>query len=395
MNTQRVRNLLRTTSLIALGMGAATAADAQTVINGGGSSLAFPTYSQEFAQFTKLNPHFSFTYADAGSGGGQAGFLNNDCTFGGYQTCSPTFTVDFGASDAFLSSTQVSGYTLAAQDGPLIQLPTFGVPITIPFRNAKLTRGTELALTDAQLCGIFSGKLTNWTQVDRSAAPGTITVVYRADSSGTSFLFSQHLAAVCTPADSSFTGTLAATKTFTSLFANNVPPANFVGASQSSGVAATLLASSSAMAYLSPDYTSIAPKSPNTTTLVVASVVNGVNKVAYQPSVNNTVTGLVHPGKGSTNASPPATKATAANPLNWIPAIPITDSGYSIVGYTTWDVSTCYANATVATGVTNFLKDNYNNATFKALIQNNGFVPVVNSGAARYVTAINNDFLRV
>jgi ABC-type phosphate transport system substrate-binding protein len=405
MNTQFYRALLQTTSLAALVAGTTTIAGAQdlaapddvtpavtTEIRGGGATLPEPTYRQEFSAFSKLTGGaFKFTYAGSGSGGGQAGFLNNDCTFGGFQTCTHSFTVDFGASDAFLAASQVAGYTLAKQDGPLIQIPKIGVGITLPFRNSKLTKGTQLQLTDSQICGVFSGALNNWSQVSSKAAPGPITVVYRADSSGTTFLFTQHLAAVCNA--SQFSGTLAATKTFTTLFAGGTPPANFTGSSQSSGVAATLLASNSAIGYLSPDYTSIALKSPNTTSLIVASVVNSSNSVAYQPTTGNITTGLANPGAGSTNAQPPATKAAAANPLNWIPSIPTTTSGYSIVGYTTWEVSTCYAHPDVKSGLIKFLKDEFHNTMFKTIAENNGFVPVANSAASRYVTAIDNDFL--
>ena len=182
-----------------------------------------------------------------------------------------------------------------------------------------------------------------------------------------------------------------------SLFANNTPPgSNYLKAeSQSSANVASRPARTirSAVGYLSPDYTSIAPNSPNTTTLKVASLVNPTNGIAYQPTTGNTALGLKSPGTGSTNPNPPSSQSAAANPLNWVPSIPQTNAGYNIVGYTTMDLSSCYADKTAGSDLINFLNEFLSNSAYSAIINANGFVPVINSAAARYVTAIKNDFL--
>ncbi len=389
------RALLGAASAIAIAAGASGAMAQTTTLVSGGSTLAGPTYGVLYGLFQTANPSYVFApYAEVGSGGGQAGFLNNDCTFGGRVTCSTPVPVDIGASDSVLAAASVTAYNttgLSVQDGPLIQLPTFGTPITIPFKNSKITSGSKLVLTDDQLCGIFSGKLTDWSQVDAKAAPGTITVVYRAEGSGTSYLTTQHLSFVCNSSNSSITFT--PQLLFASEFPNSTPPANFIAETGSGGVQAELLSLSSAIGYLSPDYTSIAPGSTNHSSLIVASVMNAANGIAYQPTVKNTELALKSPGKNATNGTPPNTAANAADPNQWVPQLPTPSAGYPIVGYTTFEVSSCYADKNAGSGVVSFLSNMYKNSSYKTRINTNGFATLVNGGLTNFVTSINNDFL--
>jgi ABC-type phosphate transport system substrate-binding protein len=394
------KSLACTVSAAALSLFAGTAAmAASTTLNGGGSTLAQPTYVAEFNLYTSSAPSVLFSYDGVGSGGGQSAFLNNDIAdfnspTNQYGTIVGT-TVDFGASDAFLSSSQVNPngtYGLSSTDGPLIQIPMFGVPITIPYVNAGLTKA--LTLTDAQICGVLSGQITNWSQLSSKATKGTIEVAYRSDGSGTTFLLTQHLNAVCTASNSSFPAyPVPITKTFTQLFTGGSVPTNFTGESGSALVQSYLLATPLSFGYLSPDYTSIAPKSANTSSLKVATVVNGINGVGYQPTVANTNTGLSNAGPGSTNATPPSTPTTAADPLLWVPSVPQTNKGYSIVGYTVWILSSCYADKTAGTDLDSFLKKHFATKSYQTLIENNGFSPLANTAAAPYVSAIDDDFL--
>jgi hypothetical protein len=88
--------------------------------------------------------------------------------------------------------------------------------------------------------------------------------------------------------------------------------------------------------------------------------------------VTYTTTGLSNPGAGSTNTTPPATKTTAADPLNWVPLIPLTNSGYPIVGYTTVELSSCYANKTAGSALISFFNDAYGNSAYTAIVKNDG-----------------------
>jgi ABC-type phosphate transport system substrate-binding protein len=287
-----------------------------TTINAGGSSLAFPTYTADFAEYTSTKStskaSYLFDYAAAGSGAGQNAFLNNNIGYFepvsssnsvGYAAGTLTYgtivgtQVDIGASDAFLTAGQLSNaatgsYAESSVDGPLIQLPTLGVPITIAFNESGVTSG--LTLTDSQVCGVLSGKITDWNTLNSSIPAGTtIKVVYRSDGSGTTFLTTQHLNAVCTASNSSFPVLpVPVTKNFVAssggVFTSSSLPANFIPESGSGGVAKELVATANSIGYLSPDYTSIAPSSPNTTSLQVASLVNGVNGKTYAPTIANT-----------------------------------------------------------------------------------------------------------
>lgn len=429
------RSLLATASLAALLTGAATQAMAQTHINGGGSTLAYPTYLSEFTDLFALNNAFIFGnkkvsppityYGSVGSGNGTTAFLNNDYTLDNNGTSAPVAsfpagtTIHYGASDGVLTSDQVTAYnasTVGKASGPLIQLPAFGTPITVPFDDGS---ATAVTLTDTDLCGIFSGKFTNWNQTSAKASvpANPITVTFRGDGSGTTFLFTNHLASVCTASTSKIT--FVATQYFGGLF--STLPANFFPSTGSGGVQATIVTIQGASAstpktltgtyltakgatpisvsrtvtapgaagYVGPDYTAIAPKSANYNANVrVASLVNRTDGKTYSPSTANTTSAL------ATSAAPPSTKTTAANPVNWVPLTPAPTAGYPIVGFTNLIVSQCYKVANVTTGIKSFLQNQYNNnGSFATDISNSGFVKVPNLLSATYVTAINNTFL--
>jgi ABC-type phosphate transport system substrate-binding protein len=387
-------------------------------LNAGGSSASGPTYIADFEAYTAAKSGDLFSYEAVGSGGGQNAFLTNNIGYFepaspsntiGYKTGTLTYgtivgtQVDFAASDAYLVASQLTnpatgsyGTTTegSAIDGPLIQIPTIGIPLTLAF-NQSAIGSAGLTLNDAQICGVLSGKITDWHALDSAIPAGTtIDVAYRSDSSGSTFLLTQHLNAVCTSANSNFAIPVAITKTFASLFPGSTPPANFTGENGSGALAQQLVATANSLGYVSPDYTSIAPKSANTTSLQVASVVNGQNNVAYLPTVANTTLGLTHPGPGSTNATPPATLSAAQNPLNWVPAVPQTTEGYSLVGYNTLDASSCYANTSAGKLLVDFLKDVLKKSgSYATVTTNNGFVPLSNSGAAKFFTAVSDTFL--
>ena len=433
------RSLLATASLAALLTAGANGAMAQVRINGGGSSLGYPTYLAEFTDLYTLNKAYIFAngkvsqgpvvsyYGSVGSGKGTAAFLTNDATLlngggaGKYKNGTtivsvpaPNFTagtpVHYGASDALLASTDVTNYNASAvgrASGPLIQVPAYGVSVAIPFNDGSATTAT---LTEADLCGIYSGRFTNWNQTSSRLPAGPITVIFRGDGSGTSFLFTNHLATVCG-------GGFTAGDYFAGNFATL--PSNFLPATGSGGVQAAFLAiqnatsfpitltgtyltsktaapitvtrtitSSSEVAYIGPDFTSIAPNSPNTSSAIkVASIVNRNSNVAERPTVDGTRRGL------NTSAAPPSTLIDAKDPTKWVPLNPNPSAGYPIVGFTNLILSQCYSNSTVTTGIKAFLQNQYNNATFATDIANSGFVTVPNVVSANYVSRINGTFL--
>ena len=366
----------------------AQAATPTTLVIGGATSTQ-PLYTQEFGLFNQQNPSTLLTYTGKSSGAGQTAFLTDDPTQLGLP---PGGTVDIGTSENPLSTSQISGYARTASDGPLIQVPLQGAPVTIPFNIKGVTK---LTLNDDQLCGIFSGKLSNWRQVNASLS-GQITVVYRSDSSGPSTVLLNHLARVCTAANSSFPLPVNVSNYFAKTFANGTVPsgaAKFLAAAPASDLQAKLIATPGSIGYIAPDYTSIAPSAAHASSLLVASLINGVNKVAYQPTVTNTALALASPGPGATNTAAPSTAAAAAQPALWIPANPQPKAGYPLVAYSTWLISSCYADKNKAAAIKLFLQDHYYNSQYVALEAKNGYALLTNATGNLFANAVTSAFV--
>jgi phosphate transport system substrate-binding protein len=362
-------------------------------VYGGGSSLAAKVYQQQFEDhFSVTDPTFAVNYSSIGSGAGQKLFLQNSPAADTNNITPSGSDISFGASDATLTSTQINDWSnppgttgvVGGQPvaGNLLQFPTFGTPITIAFPKTAGQRGNgALQFTDAQLCGIFSGKINTWgalsgiTSGGATAPTGTINVIYRADSSGTSFLLTQHLAAVCNSSNSNITFT--ASTSFASEF-GGTPPSNFTGATNSAGVQASISGTTGSLGYLSPDYTLIAPVNANAPKIpLVASVQNGNDGVYYEPtSVNaqNALASVTLPPVGD------------ANPADYVPSAPNPPHFYPIVGFTTIDAAQCYADPTQGGDVLELLQDYYQLPYLQQLLATNGFTSLPAAFAARVVS---------
>ena len=104
-------------------------------------------------------------------------------------------TVDFGASDMPITDEEL------AKDG-MIQFPTV-IGGVVPVVNIKGIAPGQIKLTGAVLGDIYLGKVTKWNDAALTALnPGVplpdadISVVRRADGSGTSFIFTNYLSKV-------------------------------------------------------------------------------------------------------------------------------------------------------------------------------------------------------
>src|SRR5262249_43103505 len=150
-------------------------------LTGSGASFPFPLYSAWFKSFSNQNKSISVDYQAKGSGAGIQDFINR--------------TVDFAASDAAMTDEE-----MAKVPGGVQLVPMTGGEIALAY-NVAGVKG--LKLTRGAYAGIFLGKITKWSDPKIKAAnPGLslpdqdITVVRRADSSGTTFVFTTHLSAV-------------------------------------------------------------------------------------------------------------------------------------------------------------------------------------------------------
>ncbi len=168
--------------LVASALGAAGQASAETLINGAGATFPYPIYSKWFSEYAKIDRSVKFNYQSIGSGGGI-----KQITAG---------TVDFGASDKFLTDAE-----LKAAPGKLLHIPTVMGAVVVTYNLPGVSGG--LKLKSADVADIYLGKITKWND-PRIADdnPGVklpneaIVVVHRSDGSGTTSIFTDYLSSV-------------------------------------------------------------------------------------------------------------------------------------------------------------------------------------------------------
>ncbi len=150
-------------------------------LQGAGASFPAPLYSKWFKTYSTNHPNLQIDYQSVGSGGGIKSFIDK--------------TVDFGASDAAMTPEEIAKVDVGVQ-----LLPMTSGSIVLSY---SLEGVTELKLSRKAYAGIFLGQIKTWNDplivktnpgVNLPAKP--INVVVRADSSGTSFVFTKHLSAI-------------------------------------------------------------------------------------------------------------------------------------------------------------------------------------------------------
>ncbi|MEI2417862.1 substrate-binding domain-containing protein [Orrella sp. JC864] len=343
-------------------MAAASVASAQVV--GGGATLPERLYGATTAPtgiFVEPSLGFTdFSYTGVGSGGGKAGFLNNNPA--SINSTAPN--VHFAGSDSVLSASELSTYEAnrLATWGPLIQVPAAGTSVVIPFNKAG---SNEVNLLPALMCRIFAGTVANWSQIPGSGRSGPITVVYRAGSSGTTELFTRYLTAACSGVtltsstlkpDANGTPRFATTSTFAQLFVNNTPPANFIEATGSQGVIDALGAAEGRITYISPDF--------------IEGPLDGDNIARVRgaaPTTENVIAAL--------GTSAPPSGAARDNPANWVPTFANPSQGYPIVGYTNFIVGQCYQNPAVQQRILDLIEAHVF-GDFDAKVVEHRFIPL-------------------
>jgi phosphate transport system substrate-binding protein len=164
-----------------VGAGVAQSLQAQSLqINGAGATFPNPIYSKWFDEYNKKNPNVRINYQPIGSGGGIRQVTAQ--------------TVFFGATDGPMTEEQI-----LAAPGRILHLPTV-LGADVPVYNLPGVSG-EIKFTGAVLADIYLGKITKWN--DPAIAklnsglklPATdITVVHRAEASGTTYIFVDFLA---------------------------------------------------------------------------------------------------------------------------------------------------------------------------------------------------------
>ncbi len=153
---------------------------AETELVGAGATFPAPVYTKMFDQYGS-NTGVKINYQAIGSGGGQSQLKNK--------------TVDFGASDAFVTDDQMKDFP-----APIVHVPTVAGAVVFTY---NLPGNPELKLTSDVLADIFLGKISRWSDPRIAALNPSvklpqlaISVVHRSDGSGTTAVFSDYLSKV-------------------------------------------------------------------------------------------------------------------------------------------------------------------------------------------------------
>jgi phosphate transport system substrate-binding protein len=199
-----------------------------SVITGAGATFPYPVYAK-WAEAYKKETGISLNYQSIGSSGGIRQINGK--------------TVTFGATDA-----PVKGDAL--EERGQVQFPAV-IGGTVPIFNLDGFAPGELKVTGDVLAEMFMGWIVNWNDPKIAALnPGkklpdqTITVVHRADGSGTTFNFTDYLTA------------------FSKLWAEKVgkgaavkwPAASSIGGKGNEGVAANVSRVKGAVGYVEYAY---------------------------------------------------------------------------------------------------------------------------------------------
>jgi len=152
----------------------------RVTVDGAGASFPYPIYSHWAYKYGELTG-LRLNYQSVGSGAGISSIQQK--------------TVDFGASDAPLTVEELDRYGL-------IQFPMV-IGGVVPVINVRGIAPGRLRIPRNVLPDIYLAKVTQWNDAAiASANPGIelpakpITVVERADGSGTTWIFTSYLSAV-------------------------------------------------------------------------------------------------------------------------------------------------------------------------------------------------------
>ena len=177
---------IATIVLAGLGLAGIVWAQGTLSINGAGATFPYPMYSKWFDEYHKKNPNLQINYQSIGSGGGIKQITEG--------------TVDFGATDGPMNDEQLKTYQDKHGSG-ILHFPTV-LGAVVPTYNIPGVTGT-LNFTPEALAGIFLGKVTKWNDpLIADANKGVnlpaddIIVVHRAESSGTTYVWTDFLSKV-------------------------------------------------------------------------------------------------------------------------------------------------------------------------------------------------------
>jgi phosphate transport system substrate-binding protein len=195
-------------------------------LSGAGATFPAPFYNIAVKDYATASGD-KVSYGAAGSGAGIRSLQDK--------------TVDFGATDVFLSDAE-----MVEMNAEIVHIPTCLGAVVMSY-NLK---GIEnLKLNSSVVSEIYSGKIKNWNDPKiKHLNPGTtlpdkvITPVYRSDGSGTTAVFSEYMSAT----DPAWQSTIGSGKSL------NFPAG--IAAKGNPGVAGVIAETDGAIGYIGSEY---------------------------------------------------------------------------------------------------------------------------------------------
>ena len=200
-------------------------------LNASGSTFVQPFFTSAFYAYTGKNQGLQVNYQGVGSGAGITAFESG--------------TVAFAASDVPMAASDLA--KVPASSGPVIQVPDILGGVAVAYNVPGVS--ARLKLDGPTLAGIFDGTITTWNASQITAlTPGVtlpshaIVPEVRADSSGTTYIFTDYLKSANPTA-----WTLGTSKTI-------AWPASAVQPPKNSGVAASIQSTPYSIGYIELSY---------------------------------------------------------------------------------------------------------------------------------------------
>ena len=200
-------------------------------LNASGSTFVQPFFTSAFYAYTGKNQGLQVNYHGVGSGAGITAFEAG--------------TVAFAASDVPMGTADLA--KVPAASGPVVQVPDILGGVAVAYNLPGVS--TRIKLDGPTLAGIFAGTITTWNASQITALnPGVtlpsnaIVPEVRADSSGTTYIFTDYLKSANPTA-----WTLGTSKTI-------AWPAAAVQTPKNSGVAASIQSTPYSIGYIELSY---------------------------------------------------------------------------------------------------------------------------------------------
>jgi len=334
----KMKNLLSLAFAAAFSIGSVQAD--MITLNASGATFPAPLYGRWFAEYNQAHPDVRINYQGLGSGTGIKQFTGG--------------LTDFGASDAAMSDAEMAKVT----DGGVVLLPMTAGSIVLSYNLPGVTAPVQLPRDVYP--AIFLGEITKWNDPKIVAAnPGMtlpdlpITVAYRADGSGTTYNFTNHLAAI----SPEFKTKVGSGKTV------KFPVG--VGGKGNEGVAALIKQTPGTIGYVEYGYAMV-------TKLPMATLQNQAGKfVAPTPESGSAALGQV--------ALPANLRAFVTDPTG--------DASYPIVTFTWWLCHTQYTKPGVADAIKALA--NWGLADGQKLAPDLGYLPLPANVIGKVQAAVN------